>query len=481
MYSEKSTVLYIDDDQLNLEIFREFFDNTYHVITLNSTKDAIDILKTHKVKVLISDQCMPNETGIEFVQRINEEFPNIFKIIFTAFSSQDLALKAINEAGVFKFILKPWKSEEVKNSIDNAILQYNLIQEKNELLLELQKKNEAISEAYKNLADSERKFRSIFAKSNDCIYIQNQQREIIEANKSFLNLIGYTENSNNLEKLNAYINLKFPVLFEKPFECLHDSGSAFMEFEIITDKEDTKTIELKSNEISYNNNTYILSILRDTSERKMFERKIVETIIQTQEEEQARYARELHDGLGPLLSTLKMHMEWIANPDNSVNKSKIIEHAVHTIDSAIKSAKEIANNLSPHILQRFGLVNAVISHIDALKETSDVEFAVSSNLNQRLKSNVEFILYRIVLECINNSLKHAGAKKIIIKFSRQTDQLNIILSDNGKGFDVEKEINEGKGMGLFNIQSRIKHIGGEITIKSDAKYGTHITIKIPMN
>lgn len=479
MASGKSTILYIDDDLLNLEILKEFFSDFYDVITLNSTKGAEEILKNKNVKVIISDQCMPDETGIDFIKRINVEYPEIVKIIFTAYSSQEVALEAINDAGIFKFILKPWKRFEVKEAIESAIKQFDLEHEKNQLLIKLQEKNNALQEAYQKLADNEKKFHVVFSNSNDSKYIQNQQKKVIEVNPAFLDLIQYKKQDPlNFDDLNAYIKARFPILVDKPFELSRTSKTSIYDFEITSDSGETKFIEINSNEIAYNNENYFLSIIRDISERRLFEKKIIDTIIHTQEEDQNRYARELHDGLGPLLSTLKMHLEWIANPDHSINKNKIIDHAIYTLDSAIRSTKEIANNLSPHILERFGVVDAVNAYIEHIKETSDVEFIVSSNLKGRLAANVEIVLYRTILECINNSLKHSEAKKIILKFNRESNNLKIRYSDNGKGFDVEKEIAEGRGMGLFNIQSRIKHIGGEFQLTSNLNIGTDITINI---
>jgi PAS domain S-box-containing protein len=474
--TQKSTVLYIDDDLLNLEIFKENFYRDYNVITVSSTKEAQEVLEVQPVKVIISDQCMPNESGLDFIKRINNFYPEIKKIIFTAYSSQELALEAINNAGVYKFILKPWNLQEIKNSIDGAIGVYDFEHEKNELLFELKRKNDALGEAYKKLTESEKKFKTVFSKSHDSIYILNQQREIVEANNSMLSLIACNNSQNSIKQINEYVKNLYPVLLSKPFEIINLPNNPVAEFEITLNSHDNKTLEISSNEIQFNNNYYILSIIRDTSERKMFEKKIIETIIQTQEEAQNKYARELHDGLGPLLSTLKMHIEWIANPDNSINKEKIISHTIETLDHAIKTTKEIANNLSPHILQRFGLINAITSYIECLKETTSIEFALHSNLNERLKANIETVLYRTVLECINNAVKHSKAKKIIIKFNRNAKHLEITINDNGVGFDAGKELKAGQGMGLFNIQSRINHIGGKFKLTSNLGFGTNINI-----
>ena len=78
MQNEKSTILYIDDDQLNLEIFKEFFDDMYHVILLPSTENALDVLRNNQIKVIISDQCMPNETGIDWQKQAAKNCGSLF-------------------------------------------------------------------------------------------------------------------------------------------------------------------------------------------------------------------------------------------------------------------------------------------------------------------------------------------------------------------------------------------------------------------
>lgn len=476
MSTNKSTVLYIDDDPLNLEVFNEFFCEDYHIITLQSTQGAEKVIKENLTKVIISDQCMPEETGIDFINRINPLYPDILKIIFTAYSNYEMALEAINKVGIYKFLLKPWQYKEVKDTIDAAIREFDLRHENRELLISLKTKNDDLNKAFFSLQENETKFRTVFSKSNDCIYIINQKKDIIEANQAFCKMVGHEELCSNMELLNVTIKNKYPDLIYKPIELLMDKSGSIAEMDIVFTNGETHIFEINSNSITYNEKPYILSVTRDISERRMYEKKIVDAIIRTQEEDQSKYARELHDGIGPLLSALKMNIEWIADPENSVNKDKIINHSIIAINDAIRSVKEIANNLSPHILQRYGLVNAVNSYIDHLKESSTVEFIISTNLKERLCANTEIILYRIILECLNNTIKHSQAKKIILRFTLNRNKLHIAFSDNGKGFDVNKILSEGKGMGLFNIQNRIKHIGGEIKIISNISVGTDIAI-----
>lgn len=482
---QKESILYIDDDSINLSLFEVSTNKEFNVITLTSTSKAIEILKNHRIKVIVSDQRMPEENGIDFFKRITPDFPDIKKIILTAYTDYNIAVDAINEAGIYKYLQKPWKTDYLIDILKAAIREYDLHEENKALLKELLLKNQALEEAYTKIEvayhkhmESEHKFSNVFSKSNDCMFILSADNEIIEANTSFIKLLGISKKTSNTKDLTNIVRQNHPVLLTKPAEILKSSGKSITEFELIDKNGNHLFTEINCNHIKINEKEHILAVLRDITERRLFEHKIVEIIIKTQEEVQSKYAKELHDGLGPLLSSLKMNIEALASPNQALNKEKIIDYSVKAIKDAINSVKEIANNLSPHILQRFGLINAVKSFIDQLKTGLNIEFSINSNIKERIPENIELILYRVVLECINNSIKHSGASKIEISFLLNDNTLNINISDNGQGFDVHNTMKEGKGMGIFNIQNRIKNIGGEFRIFSNKKTGTNINILI---
>ncbi len=473
----KDTILYVDDEVLNLQLFTEYFNDDFHIITCESPLECDQYLKSENIKVIISDQSMPEESGLDFIQRINVVYPDIIKILFTAYSDHELAIEAINRVGIYRYLLKPWNFNEMKNSIESAIREYDLKLENKRLLNELKTKNNELIDAFDKLKESEKMFYDIFSHSNDGIYLINFKKELLDANKAFYSILNISINQTP-EATDELLKKYYPELIEKPFTLVFENNSSLIEIEINTEKEEKKYLEISSNPLTILGNKVIMTTLRDITDRRMFEKKILDAIIQTQEEIQGKYARELHDGLGPILSTLKMHIEWIADPNNTINKDKIISHSISAINDAIRNVREIANNLSPHILQRFGLVNAVLTYIERIKEASGIDFVVSSNIKEKIPENMEIILYRVVLECINNAMKHSKAKKVIIKFNKQKNNLYIGYSDNGVGFDIATMQSEGRGMGIFNIQNRIKNIGGEFRIISNPDIGTDIGIHI---
>jgi signal transduction histidine kinase len=206
--------------------------------------------------------------------------------------------------------------------------------------------------------------------------------------------------------------------------------------------------------------------------RRSTEKMFLNTIIQTEEKERKRFAKDLHDGLGPLLSTVKMSVSSLAQMKHDDVSREIVENTELVINEAIKSLKEISDNLSPHILNNFGLVRALNNFSNKINVVRTMKINLESDLkDERFDPNVEVVLYRVICELINNTIKHAKAKKIDLSLTKDGDYLTIVYKDDGKGFDVSKVINQptSTGMGLSNIYSRINSLKGEINIESEQK------------
>lgn len=218
--------------------------------------------------------------------------------------------------------------------------------------------------------------------------------------------------------------------------------------------------------------------------RRLTEKMFLNAIIQTEERERKRFAKDLHDGLGPLLSTVKMSVSALSHLKHDEASREIVENTELVLNEAIKSLKEISDNLSPHILNNFGLVRALTNFTNKINVTKTIRIRLESDLkDERFDSSVEVVLYRVICELINNTIKHAHARKIDISLNKDGDYLAIVYKDDGKGFDVEKVIEQptSSGMGFSNIYSRINSLKGEIKIESEQKKGTLVTIKVLMH
>lgn len=210
-------------------------------------------------------------------------------------------------------------------------------------------------------------------------------------------------------------------------------------------------------------------------QRRNYETRILNAVIQAEETQRQRFAKELHDGLGPLLSSVKMGMSALSNIECSKSEREIFTNADHNIGMAIKSLREISNNLSPHILESFGLCRAIESFINRLTALVPAQIVFTGNLKQfRFDTQKEVIIYRVACELINNGMKHSRASLIKLDIIHDKNMLTLRYHDNGCGYDTSAE---NQGMGLSNISSRISSIKGEMSIESSSETGTHVTIK----
>ncbi|WP_320167826.1 ATP-binding protein [Mangrovibacterium marinum] len=213
--------------------------------------------------------------------------------------------------------------------------------------------------------------------------------------------------------------------------------------------------------------------------RKENESAVLSAVIQAEEKARQKFARDLHDGLGPVLSSIKMGISAIDLQSLDQQNKLIVQRSTSATDQAIVSLKEISNQLSPHLLKNFGLTTAIESFEEQLLGNSDIRFQFeATNGNDRFPYQVEITLYRIVSELINNSIKHGHPKLIQVSLSQQTDMLCLTYNENGQGFETD-QLSKHQGMGLENIRSRVKSMKGIFQLESVPGKGIHVTIQVP--
>lgn len=212
-------------------------------------------------------------------------------------------------------------------------------------------------------------------------------------------------------------------------------------------------------------------------QRQLTEKRILNTVLRTEEKERVRFSKELHDGLGPLLSSAKLSLSALAKTPQSDNNGEIIKNTNYVIEEAIRSLKEISNNLSPHILKDFGLARGVSNFINKSLGIHDIKISFDTNLRgERFDMDIEVILYRVICELINNSIKHSGGTEINLSLIYTDPKITIDYSDNGRGFNTSAMMDVG--MGLSNINSRINSLKGDVDIVSQHGAGMHALITI---
>jgi len=212
----------------------------------------------------------------------------------------------------------------------------------------------------------------------------------------------------------------------------------------------------------------IFQFMRRVDEiRRESEKRVLAAVIRTEEQERQRFAKELHDGLGPLLSVIKMLVSGLDATKSADINDKIKWNLRQAVDEAISGVRDISANISPHILNNFGLKDAIEAFIKRLRQTEDFKVFFTTNLtDERFGYNVEVILYRVVCELINNTLRHALATKVTIDLQLEEGVLYLEYTDNGIGFDVQN-VAKHDGMGLNNMRYRLQSGNGDIEISSE--------------
>lgn len=218
-------------------------------------------------------------------------------------------------------------------------------------------------------------------------------------------------------------------------------------------------------------------IARLNRQRQLLNKRILTAVLRTEEKSRSHFSKELHDGLGPLLSSAKMSLSAIRREDLPADQQEIIGNTTYVIEEAIRSLREISNNLSPQVLNDFGLARGIQNFINRSSSVDEVKIRFTTNLRaERFDTDVEVIMYRIVCELINNSLKHSGCSEINLSLSKSGNLLSLDYSDNGKGFDPEAMTD--CGMGLSNIASRINSLNGTFDIASAKGRGMRAKVQV---
>ena len=422
-----------------------YFNLFRSIITLISTVFAIIFLyKLYQNGILT----FPESTT-------QERFSIITVQIYTLIMILVSLLISFSFSHVHKSIIANYKTLEEKKQ--------NLEKTTSELEFEIETRRKSEIQAINN----EKNFRDVFDKSSDAILIMNSQKKILDFNEAFLTLTGYSEK----EIISMHYEQLIPNEDHKKIETFFAHLEDFPpNFEMKNENKngEVKNLYYNTSLITYNDQQAILFIIHDFTEKEKQEQENYRAVISAEEKERTRFSRELHDGLGPLLSTLKIYLEvYFTNP----NDPEIKERIENTLSESIKSVKEISNNLSPYIIENMGLVKAIDSFINKVSFGNKIRIVFHSNLKFRLNPEVEISIYRYISEQINNTIKHASASEIQIKIETDGNLLQIHYQDNGKGFDINDETINTRGIGLFNIKSRIEKLGGNIQLSTSPGNG----------
>jgi len=228
---------------------------------------------------------------------------------------------------------------------------------------------------------------------------------------------------------------------------------------------------------------------RDITERKqtqdtlrMFSRQLIEA----QEDERQRISRDLHDQIGQALTAVKMNLHSVQRVCAEPEASHRIRDNIDAVDEALRLVRDLSVDLRPPLLDDLGLATALCWYLDRFARRSGLAAEVTiemPNQNERFSRELETACFRIAQEALTNVARHARAKRVSLQLTREETLLEMIIRDNGAGFDpaaLRKRAPRAATLGLLGMQERAHAAGGQVQIHSEPSKGTEIRFSVPL-
>lgn len=337
--------------------------------------------------------------------------------------------------------------------------------------------------AQEELKASEQQYRLLFKQNPIPMFIYDQDTlKFTTVNEAALDKYGYSEEEfSNMTILDIQPSedveaVKKIVTQDKDKNRTHPG-----EWTHLTKNGKKLTVKITSSVINYKGKKRRLVIAHDITERREAEERAFSAIIEGEERERQRIAKELHDGLGQYLSASNMNLKSVFEDLDNIPDSlgSTFETGLKFLDHAISETRNISQNLMPKAIQDYGLELATESLISHLRKTHKINFYLYTNLNEvELPDKIQINLYRILQEAVNNAIRHGKPNKIEVQIVYSKNEVLMTIEDNGIGFD--KNSVTGKGIGIRSMKTRVGAMSANLDIISNPGRGTIISVVVPI-
>jgi PAS domain S-box-containing protein len=341
------------------------------------------------------------------------------------------------------------------------------------------------------LRESEERYRELFENARDAIYVHDLEGNYIRVNRAAETLSGYKREEivgHNFVEFVSADDLRFgrKIFYAK----LAEQGETSFEVDIIAKDGRRIPVEVRSRAI-YENGVMVgvQGIARDITERKlaqdalqMFSRQLIEA----QEDERRRIARELHDQIGQILTAIKMNLHCIPQARQTSEISSYVKDNVEAVDEALRLVRDLSVDLRPPVLDDFGLATALCWYVDRYTKRTGLKVDVVIEMpdhNQRFSRDLETACFRIAQEALTNIVRHAKASQVLLRLVKTENILSMSVKDNGVGFVLKsprKRAPRAATLGLISMQERAHAAGGTIEIDSIISKGTEVRFSVDL-
>jgi two-component system NarL family sensor kinase len=223
---------------------------------------------------------------------------------------------------------------------------------------------------------------------------------------------------------------------------------------------------------------FALTMIRQQKRNLALQKANIIAEFHAMERERSRIAADLHDDLGPVMSVVKFQVDYAKQSD--VVETEQLAKASESLDSMIERMREIANNLMPSALQRKGLIPALQEFFVKAESAGKLVIHFECNETIQLNEDQQLQIYRTIQELIHNCIKHAKATTVDLMITEERGELNLLYTDNGIGFDIDRVSKGASGIGLKSLRNRTQILGGEMTVESKEGKGTAFLFRLPL-
>jgi PAS domain S-box-containing protein len=495
----------------NLSLLNRFENVLYQIDTLSKQMFRLQLPEEETevkkllglIQIEISSVIKEAEFLVDETKREISEYENIYN---TVLKHGTLTILTLGVLIIFILLAGGWRIiRNISTPIKELVITTNKISEGDrtaKVTMNTKDEFHTLAQSFNKMVDSLNQttvskdyLDNILKNMYNALTVTDNMLFIRSVNQATLNLLGYSEND--------LVGKNISILFGK--EDKNENGQSYSESELIKQKagiEERKTLRSKSGKkiaaiisctLLRNKNEGIDGLIvigHDLTERKTMEEKLEQIrkerlieINEAQEEEKIRIAKDLHDGLGQMLTAISYSVQELLPEgfQNEKENRELISKTQQQIDAAIQEAKNLAHNLIPIVLKDFGLIPAIENLIQRANDMHKTHFSFNAfDFDERIDARLEKTFYRICQESLNNIVKHAQAKNAIFQIYRQYRMIVLVIEDDGAGFDINtNQKKRNSGIGLISIRERVLAFNGSFTINSEAGNGTELIIEIP--
>lgn len=444
---------------------------------------------TTKQSLIVADTS--NETGWEF--RTGADHVRNWMGVPLVTSGNVIGLYSVDkvEPGFFK-PEHARLAETLAAHAATAIRNAQLFEQSQRYVAELEERIAERKRAETALRESEERYRELFENAKDAIYVHDLEGTYLSINRAAETLSGYSREEivgHNFKEFVAPEHTRY--VRDSFWKKLAQQGETTYEVDVIAKDGRRVPIEVSSRAI-YENGTLVgvQGMARDITERKqaqdalqMFSRQLIEA----QEEERRRIARELHDQIGQILTAVKMNLHSVQQVCHESEAASYVKDNIEAVDEALRLVRDLSVELRPPILDDLGLTTALQWYVDRYTKRTGLSVDVVIDLpdeNERFSRELETACFRIAQEALTNVVRHAKATQAVVRLARDNDVLLLTVKDDGAGFDVDrlrKRAPRVATLGLISMQERAHAAGGRVEIESSPASGTEVRFSRPLD